>query len=60
MSLPERMDCIKDQCRAPLACSGWGYCREWNMLSAREYEVALEACRERGIKDPWAKKAAHG
>lgn len=22
--------CIKRQCRSPLACSGWGYCRELN------------------------------
>jgi hypothetical protein len=24
------MKCQKDQCRSPLACSGFGYCRERN------------------------------
>lgn len=56
MSTPERMDCLKDQCRSPLACSGWGYCREWNMQGAREYEEALRACIELGIKNPFPKK----
>ncbi len=56
MSIPQPMQCLKDQCRSPLACSGWGYCREWNMLAAREYEEALNACRERGITDPFRKQ----
>ena len=25
------MKCIKDQCRSPMACNGFGYCRELNM-----------------------------
>ncbi len=24
--------CLKDRCWSPGACSGWGYCRERNML----------------------------
>ncbi|MBR0693632.1 hypothetical protein [Bradyrhizobium lablabi] len=24
------MNCIKDQCRSPVACRGFGYCRERN------------------------------
>ncbi len=24
-------ECIKQPCRSPLACEGWGYCRERNM-----------------------------
>lgn len=24
------MKCIKDQCRSPVACGGFGYCRELN------------------------------
>lgn len=53
MSLPEYMDCLKDQCRSPLACSQNGYCRERNYASAREYEEGLRACRELGITDPF-------
>jgi hypothetical protein len=22
--------CLKDRCRSPIACEGWGYCRERN------------------------------
>lgn len=25
------MKCLKDQCRSPVACGGFGYCRERNM-----------------------------
>lgn len=27
----DRPKCIKDQCRSPVACGGWGYCREFNV-----------------------------
>ena len=54
MSLPDPMPCLADQCRSPLACNGFGYCREQNMLSAREYDEALRACRDLGIRNPFA------
>jgi hypothetical protein len=42
------MKCIKSQCRSPVACGGWGYCRELNMADdtwtvEREYRALLEA-----------------
>ncbi len=24
--------CMKGRCRSPVACGGWGYCRERNIL----------------------------
>lgn len=30
------MKCIKGQCRSPVACGGWGYCRELNMTDTRD------------------------
>lgn len=24
--------CLKDRCRSPVACGGWGYCRERNFI----------------------------
>lgn len=28
------MNCIKDRCFSPIACGGFGYCREMNMTVA--------------------------
>ncbi len=25
--------CLKDRCRSPVACEGWGYCRERNLMT---------------------------
>lgn len=46
--LPE--PCLKDQCRSPLACDAWGYCRERNMGDFnRGYTETM-----RGRRQMWA------
>lgn len=39
------MKCLKDQCRSPVACGGFGYCRERNLLRNAELEDAIEIIR---------------
>lgn len=29
--------CLKGRCYSPTACNGWGYCRERNMRSIKEF-----------------------
>ena len=42
-----RPPCIKDQCRSPVACSGFGHCRELNFESTwtivHDYVALLKA-----------------
>ena len=40
--MSERIKCIKDRCYSPVACGGFGYCREMNMTEP----LALQAARE--------------
>jgi hypothetical protein len=44
------MKCIKSRCYSPVACGGWGYCRELNFnVGAQEIErlrTALTRIRE--------------
>lgn len=40
--IPEPCLGAEQRCRSPLACSGWGYCRERNMLAS------LDSIAERG------------
>jgi hypothetical protein len=42
-------ECLKDQCRSPVACGGWGYCREKNFDYERSCEYASDVMREREI-----------
>lgn len=41
MDTPE--PCIKDRCYSPVACNGWGYCRERNAgrCPSAEMQAAL-------------------
>ena len=47
MSLPEPMPCLKDRCWSPIACNGFGYCRERNFDAARSYDEGIRALREK-------------
>lgn len=40
-SAPE--PCLKGRCRSPVACNGFGYCRERNMGESRPYDAALNS-----------------
>lgn len=50
--------CLKDRCRSPIACGGWGYCRERNVSSdptdangARPQELIDERRAEATARD---------
>lgn len=38
--MSERPRCIKDRCRSPVACGGFGYCRERNVEGLPTEKVA--------------------
>lgn len=43
------MECIKNQCRSPVACGGFGYCRELNMADGYVMVDAEELKRLRAL-----------
>ena len=56
MSMPLPMPCLSDDpCPAPLACQFSGSCRHRQIDSARSYDEALKACRDRGL-NPFRKE----
>lgn len=57
------MVCIKDQCRSPVACGGFGYCRDLNQVLGLEaagvpanresylnWHVGVKVLREIGVR----------
>lgn len=41
----ETMKCIKQRCYSPVACGGWGYCRERNFESNPAW-TDIDECKE--------------
>lgn len=39
------MDCLNDTCRSPVACKGFGYCRQRNLRESALDELAAETQR---------------
>ena len=46
MSAPERMPCLLDECRSPLACSHAGRCSARAEDGARSYDLAIRSLRD--------------
>ena len=46
MSAPERMLCLLDECRSPLACSHAGRCSARAEDGARSYDLAIRSLRD--------------
>lgn len=53
------MKCIKDRCYSPLACDGFGYCRELNFLPERfDHDRILELLSRAGVSRAEAEQIA--
>jgi len=58
MTPPE--PCLKGRCYSPVACNGWGYCRERNYLTEAESELDSRLSYEEAIKEMRRRFLANG